>query len=164
MENISETEPELDPGSLAVRLLDLMRTLGRRNSLRDPIGQAIEAMEFSGPQLHALMWVGGDGPLTMGEVAQRIGVNVKTVTGIVDRLEARGAVERERDPSDRRVVRVRLTPAGEALFKQFDQQIRDRVTSFLSFLPPEDAQALVRIVERLVERISALPHPPVDEE
>ncbi len=164
MENIAEPSNEQLAPAQAERLLDLMRALGRRNSLRDPLSMTIEALEFTGPQLHALMWVGGDGSLTMGELAQRVGITVKTITGIVDRLEARHLVERERDPSDRRVVRVHLTPSGQEIYQQFEQQVRDRVTAFLAFLPPEDAQALIRISERLVERMSALPQPPVSEE
>jgi DNA-binding MarR family transcriptional regulator len=63
-------------------------------------------------QMRALMAVGhGDG-CTMTELASRLGIGVSAATGLVDRLVERGALERESDPSDRRVVRVRMSPAG----------------------------------------------------
>jgi DNA-binding MarR family transcriptional regulator len=48
----------------------------------------------------------------MSELASRLGVGVSAATGLVDRLVERGVLERDSDPADRRVVRVRMSPAG----------------------------------------------------
>jgi DNA-binding MarR family transcriptional regulator len=56
-----------------------------------------------------------DGPVPMGELAQRLCCDASNVTGIVDRLEERGLVERRVSPGDRRVKRLVLTDAGLAL-------------------------------------------------
>jgi DNA-binding MarR family transcriptional regulator len=48
----------------------------------------------------------------MGELASRLGIGVSAATGLVDRLVEHGALERESDSADRRVVRVRISPAG----------------------------------------------------
>ena len=90
----------------ARRMLELLVAVGRRNSLRDPLAQLTETLELTPPQLHGVMWLGQDGPLPMGELARRVGVTEKTITGIVDRLEREGYAQRERDPGDRRVVHV----------------------------------------------------------
>jgi DNA-binding MarR family transcriptional regulator len=50
--------------------------------------------------------------LRMGELSGRLLVTEGNVTGLVDRLEAGGMVERRADPTDRRALRVRLTPEG----------------------------------------------------
>jgi DNA-binding MarR family transcriptional regulator len=50
------------------------------------------------------------GPVTAGAIAQHTGLTTGAVTGLVDRLENAGYVERERDPRDRRKVVVRLLP------------------------------------------------------
>ncbi|MGH2557792.1 MAG: MarR family winged helix-turn-helix transcriptional regulator [Thermomicrobiales bacterium] len=50
------------------------------------------------------------GPLTAGRLAELTGLTTGAITGLVDRLERRGYVERERDPGDRRRVIVRLLP------------------------------------------------------
>src|SRR4051812_31194817 len=65
----------------------LLLQLGRVRPLRDPIGQALAAMNINPAQMHTMLWLGSDGPLTMGEIARRLGITEKTVTGIVDRLE-----------------------------------------------------------------------------
>jgi MarR family transcriptional regulator, organic hydroperoxide resistance regulator len=46
------------------------------------------------------------------DIAARLGLSPATLTPVVDALEVAGQVRRERDPADRRVVRVRCTPAG----------------------------------------------------
>jgi DNA-binding MarR family transcriptional regulator len=55
-----------------------------------------------------------DAPVSMQELAARLSCHGSNVTGITDRLAARGLVERQDDPADRRVKRVGLTPAGAA--------------------------------------------------
>ena len=63
-------------------------------------------------QMRALMAVGHRPGCTMGELASRLGIGVSAATGLVDRLVERGALERDSDAADRRVVRVRMSPAG----------------------------------------------------
>jgi DNA-binding MarR family transcriptional regulator len=139
----------------AHRLLDLLATLGRRNSLRDPVAQSVESMGLTPPQLHALMWLGADAPLTMGELAQRVGVTEKTITGIVDRLERDGFVQRDRGHVDRRVVQVRLTPQGQETAGHLRAQVLARTHGLLAALEADDRAALFRIVERLVARFAS---------
>jgi len=55
---------------------------------------------------------------TVGEIAERLQVQNHSVVELVDRLEKRRYVERERDQSDRRVVHLKLTPAGEAVLRK----------------------------------------------
>ncbi|MGS2614227.1 MarR family winged helix-turn-helix transcriptional regulator [Micromonospora sp. LZ34] len=59
-----------------------------------------------------LMTLDKDGALPHGEVAQRCFVRPATLTGIIDTLERDGLVERQRDESDRRSVRLAITPTG----------------------------------------------------
>lgn len=140
------------------RLLELLRRLGRRTALRDPISASLEA-ELSSPQLHSLLWLGSDGPTTMGELAARVGATEKTITGIVDRLEREGLGQRLRDPEDRRVVRAALTPRGEATFQELYRDIQEQVGRFLGLLDARDRSDLFRILDRLLEKVEGA-HPP----
>lgn len=139
----------------AKRLMTLLDALGRRNSLRDPIAAAVEEIGLTAPQLHAVLWIGREGSLTMGEVAQRIGVTEKTITGIVDRLERAGFVRRARDEADRRVVRVRLTPTGARTHRRLDREFAAKLTTFFELLGPRDARQLFAILERLISRLAS---------
>jgi len=66
------------------------------------------------------------GPLTMRELADRIGCDPSNVTGITDRLEARALVVRQLDPSDRRIKMLVLTSAGAELRGRLQEQLLNR--------------------------------------
>ena len=68
--------------------------------------------------LHVLTVLEDDGPLPMSKLADALDVSVASATGIVDRMEQRGLVERTREPDDRRVILVHATEAGDAVFRR----------------------------------------------
>lgn len=138
------------------RLSDLVVAVGRRSCLRDPVHLLMERMQFTAPQVHAIMWLGIDGPLSMGEVARRGGMTVKTITGVVHRLERAGLVERERRDDDRRVIHVRLTRKGLATHRRLRGHMFLQMQRFLSLLDDEDRQALFRILGKIRDRIVQL--------
>ncbi|MCY1019536.1 MarR family winged helix-turn-helix transcriptional regulator [Pyxidicoccus sp. MSG2] len=137
------------------KLQQLLLALGRRRSLRDPIAATCEQLQFTPPQVHALLWLGQDGALTMGELARRLGVTEKTVTGVVDRLEREGHLMRERSAADRRVVRCRLTPDGQATWQKLERFTLQGMGQLLSILDTSDRKALFRILEKLLRRIDS---------
>jgi DNA-binding MarR family transcriptional regulator len=139
------------------RLQQLLYALGRRRSLRDPIASTCEELQFTPPQVHALLWLGQDGMLTMGELARRLGVTEKTVTGLVDRLEREGHVQRERVTLDRRVVRCRLTEQGQKTYQRLNRFLHVAMLHVLGMLDGSDRQALFRILEKVVHRLESPP-------
>jgi len=90
-----------------------------------------------------------DEPLPMRELAQRLCCDASNVTGIVDRLEERGLVERRVVPADRRVKHLVLTEAGRALRARH----RDGLTvdlPLLDALSPEERRLLADLLRRSV--------------
>lgn len=140
----------------AERLKALLIALGRQRSLRDPLASTCEQMQFTPPQLHTLLWLGEDGPLTMGELARRLGVTEKTVTGVVDRLEREDCLHRERDTVDRRVVRCRLTDKGARTYAELDAHLLEKLSQMLAMLDAEDRSALFSLLQKLGSRLAAL--------
>jgi DNA-binding MarR family transcriptional regulator len=151
--NIHKQEEE--NAAEVLRLQQLMVALGRRRSLRDPIASTCEQLQFTAPQVHALLWLGLDGALTMGELARRLGVTEKTVTGVVDRLEREGHLQRERNTTDRRIVRCRLTTQGQQTFQKLDKFMNQAMGMFLGMLDTSDRKALFRILEKVLRRLDA---------
>ncbi len=145
--------PALD--SQARQLRGLLVELSRRRPMRDPVAAAVEGLDLTPAQLHILLWLGTDGALTMGELARRVAVTEKTITGVVDRLERDALVRRERGPGDRRVVHVRLARRGEELFRRIDDGIASKLAGLLSLLDPGDRRHLFRMVEKLTARLAA---------
>lgn len=133
------------------KLQSLLEELGRRTHLRDPIANAIESMGLTPQQLHTVMWLSRDGQLTMGALAQLLGVTEKSVTGLVDRLERIDLVRRVRDEADRRVVHVRLSEEGVEMAAKLDRSLRERMSAFLSLLDARDREDLFRIIGVLLD-------------
>jgi DNA-binding MarR family transcriptional regulator len=114
-----------------------------------------EANEGATPsQLAALATTGRYGPITLGELAGIERVRPPTMTRIVAGLEEAALVRREIDPTDRRVARVTITPAGAQLLAR-SRTLKDAyLASLLDHLGPEDLAVIERavpILERLVD-------------
>lgn len=133
-----------------------MIELGRMRSLRDPIAHIIS--DLTPPQVHTIMWLGIDGSQPLNVVAQRVACTQPTFTGIVDRLERAGLVERERGVEDRRVVRVKLTEAGRTMYAQLDAQMHAQLARLLAMLDLDDRESLIRIMKTLVDRVRQRMH------
>lgn len=145
------------------RLIQLIRAMGRRRSLRDPLSSGMEKSDLTPSQLHVLLWLDSDGALPMKEIAHRLGVTEKTVTGVIDRLEKLGHVARERSEEDRRVVLVHLTRSGATLSKKLDCRMHDGIHRMMALIDRADRAELLRIIEKLFERVVAQPAPEVAE-
>ena len=102
--------------------------------------------------------------LLQKELAEILEVEPITVARLVDRLEARGMVERRPDPSDRRCWRLHLTEAAQPLLGEIDIQLTDVANILCEGLNDETlataAAALSRMRDRAQEQRSAREPPP----
>ena len=94
--------------------------------------------------LHVLHVLDVDGPQAMRALAASIDVSQSSTTGIVDRMEQRGLVCRERDETDRRVVRVELTEQGRGLLSGFATERREALGQLLDDLSERELDGLLR--------------------
>ena len=93
--------------------------------------------------LHVLTLLEAEGPLRMTRLAEALDVSVASATGIVDRLEQRGLVERRPEPGDRRVVLVNPTDGGVAIFRDLDEHRRARLRRVLARMTDEEVTAFL---------------------
>ena len=110
---------------------------------------AIAEVDLAPAQARALHELDLEQPISMRELAERLKSDPSNVTGLVDRLEARGLVERRPQPRDRRIKGLALTAAGAKL--------RARLFAFLYTAPPAvaalaggDQRALRDVLQRVV--------------
>jgi MarR family 2-MHQ and catechol resistance regulon transcriptional repressor len=89
------------------------------------------------------------GPLLLGEVQKKILVTSGGVTYLVDRLVARGLVERRRCDRDRRAYYAALTPAGEALIGEIFPAHAQAVRHALAGLDEQEKDAAIRLLRTL---------------
>ena len=88
--------------------------------------------------IQVLVALEGEGPLPMRVLSERMDVSQASATGIVDRMEQRGLVERRRDDGDRRVVRVALTDVGRDTMGGFAAERREHLAKVLDELTEEE--------------------------
>ncbi|MFI8966414.1 MarR family winged helix-turn-helix transcriptional regulator [Streptomyces sp. NPDC053493] len=89
-----------------------------------------------------------DGPLPMRALATLLVCDASNVTGIVDRLEARGLVRREPDPADRRVKNVVVTDEGRETVRRVREEMQT-THGALDTLTPAESGTLYALLQRL---------------
>jgi DNA-binding MarR family transcriptional regulator len=90
--------------------------------------------------------------LLQKELAEILEVEPITVARLVDRLEARGMVERRADPGDRRCWRLHLTDAARPLLSEIDVQLSDMANTICADLGPEGLEATAKSLADMRER------------
>jgi DNA-binding MarR family transcriptional regulator len=131
----------------AVSLADYRALAELRYQLRRFLGFSEQAARAAGlePRQHQLLLAVKGMPegkeATIGELADRLQVRHHSAVELVDRMEARDLVRRERADADRRQVHVRLTPQGEKLLLRMSLSHRGELRSI--------APALVRSLQIL---------------
>ena len=113
------------------------------------------AAEFmiTGPQLLCLQTLHDDGPLTTSALAKLIHLSGSTTVGILDRLEQKGWVVRERSERDRRIVLVHISPAGERFLADAPSLLQERLAAGLHALPEKEQLVIAQSLERIVEML-----------
>jgi MarR family 2-MHQ and catechol resistance regulon transcriptional repressor len=112
------------------------------------------------PQLHLLTVLKkGDGPVTTGEIGRAMVKASQTITGLVDRLEEPGFVERVFDRSDRRKTWVRMTEKGEQKFADafpVANRLAEELAAVLTDPELQDLKAkLEKVRSATMERLAA---------
>lgn len=93
--------------------------------------------------LNVLILLEATGPLSMSRLAEALDISVASVTGVVDRMEARGLVERRRNADDRRVILVHPADGGRRLFAEIDAKRREMLGVILRRLTEAELRGLL---------------------
>jgi DNA-binding MarR family transcriptional regulator len=126
--------------------LNLMRTA-------DVLSRGQEALlklaGLSPPQYNVLRILRGAGEqgLCCREVGERMITRDPDITRLLDRLERRGFLARNRDSKDRRVITVRITPAGQKVLKDLDGPMTEYNRKLLSHMDKGDLRKLSELLE-----------------
>jgi MarR family transcriptional regulator, organic hydroperoxide resistance regulator len=107
--------------------------------MKERIFAIASEFELAPTQVHALRILEPGEGAPMSALAGALHCDPSNITGITDRLEARGLIERRSAPHDRRVKLLALTPEGEA--------VRERISEAMD-TPPPAIQSLSRADQR----------------
>ncbi len=109
----------------------------------------LEQVELTPPQFYVLATIGYLGGVPFSEIGAKMMVTVSNLTGIVDRLEEKGIVTRERDKRDRRVIYVKLTDKGKKLYKTSVTAFENSVSQLFSGLDGAEQKELSTLLRKL---------------
>lgn len=151
--------PDAARSELITRLQDLTETfLG--TSPEDEwatILKSLELADLTKPQLSAVLRLRRDAT-RMSDLAVQVRMSLSSATALVDRLVAKGLVERVRDESDRRQVLCRLTPSGrervEILWSTWRRQVAE-VAGQLSLDELRQVVEAMQVLAEAADRIAA---------
>lgn len=101
------------------------------------------------PQWRTLAQIATFDCITQRAIAEKIDTDPMTVSGILDRLEKRGLIERYPDPSDSRAKLARLTPAGGELFDAARKIGFAMYEAALEGVSPEDRETVVAVLAKM---------------
>jgi DNA-binding MarR family transcriptional regulator len=132
--------------------LGLWRTYDRLRALEDEL---FAKHDLTPQQYNALRLLRADHPAPVRtlDLAGRLVSRAPDITRMLNKLEGRGLIARDRPADNRRVVRVGITAAGIALLDDLREPVRDCHARQLGHLPRKDLEALVALL-----RAARLPH------
>jgi len=111
--------------------------------------------QVTAPQLVCLLHVVNNGPVSATAIGREVHLSPSTVVGILDRLEEKGLVERQRSREDRRIVRVTATPDGVELAQKAPSPLQQTLANSLGELPELEQATIALSLERVVALMEA---------
>jgi DNA-binding MarR family transcriptional regulator len=142
------TQPPEMTQQYDLRILRALRRITRAIALHSR--HLAACSNITAPQLICLRAVIDHGPLTATAISREIHVSASTVVGILDRLEDKGLVRRERGREDRRIVFVSATEAGAALALETPSPLQTQLAAALNALPELEQATITLSLERVV--------------
>lgn len=106
--------------------------------------------EVGAAQLRALVAVASRGSLSLGALADAVGVSLSTASRMCDRMVEAGQLNRADDPNDRRQVVLTLTADGQAVVHKVMRERKEALTAVLSRLSKADRNRLTAALPRFV--------------
>jgi DNA-binding MarR family transcriptional regulator len=113
--------------------------------------------EVTLPQFRALVVLVSRGPQRVVDISTELGVDPSAGTRLCDRLVRKGLVRRQRSASDRRVVRVTLTPPGRALVAEVTERRREELSRIVEAMPGSWPPGVASALHAFAEATGELP-------
>jgi len=113
---------------------------------------------LTGPQFGLMGTLHHKGPLSPSELCEIMMVTPANITGMIARLKKLGLVERRRLSSDRRCLKIDLTPLGREKVENLIPVWRKAVSDCFSLFPADDQRTLITLLNRFREAIGASTH------
>jgi DNA-binding MarR family transcriptional regulator len=134
-----------NPSSPLTDIQSVVQSLRRITKSIHEFSKAVDReYGITGPQLWAMRTIGAAGAdgCSAGDLAARLCVHPSTITGVIQRLEDKGLINRQKRANDRRAVILTLTAAGRTLLEHAPHPAQGQLVAALKSLPPDDVEQL----------------------
>jgi len=139
-----------------VAISEIMQSLRRIfKAIQDYSHEVSDKFGITGPQLWVLKTISQNENLSLSNLSKRMYLHPSTITGLMDRLEKKGYVARNRDQVDRRVISVQLTPKGKSLIRKAPNPVQGKMIYGLRNLNREELDSIYHSFQKLVEIMEA---------
>lgn len=140
--------------SLSLENRIFLTVLKAADFLSQEAEQFLKAHGLTGAQYNVLRILRGAEPdgLACREISERMISHDPDMTRLLDRMEKRGLITRERGKDDRRVVRTRITPPGLELLKKLDDPVRSLHREQFQHMQPGKMKLLAQLLDEVSAR------------
>jgi DNA-binding MarR family transcriptional regulator len=115
-------------------------------------GQRVAGLNLTATQAMVLRFLIDRDEVSSSELGSRTELDSATLTGVLDRLEAAGIVERRPNPTDRRAIHIHLTEKGRGAGKEVSKLVRVANAEFLGGLSPSEEKELRRLLDKVRQK------------
>lgn len=119
------------------------------NAALKRLDQALAKLQLTTAMYGVLELLSCNPELPQGHLARGVGLTNSSMVPLIDKLDARGLIERARQPHDRRTVYVRLTPEGRRCWTKAARVVREHEQSLREGLSDTEAQQLIALLAKL---------------
>jgi DNA-binding MarR family transcriptional regulator len=143
----------MEKKDLIERIIQYYRTVNRAFTQYDP--DAWMGISISIAQVKTLFFIADEKEVNFRKLASAMNVTPSNVTGVVDRLVEQGLLTRTENPSDRRMLMIKLTDKGETLINSLWESRTNQISSVLNRMTPEDLNIVAQgysLLKRAVEK------------
>jgi len=119
------------------------------NYMEARISADLRSADLTLARFHVLVALAKEGPMSQQKLADHLLVTKGNVVGLIDKLSARGLVERQSSATDRRVNVLRVTPSGRRMVERILPRQMHLIASLMQPLNPREATALNGLLKRL---------------
>jgi MarR family 2-MHQ and catechol resistance regulon transcriptional repressor len=129
-------------------VLNRLAALYQFRSLEEPLYDTLTVSQSY--CLRSLYFCGSQ---TMSALAEKLHVQLSTMTGVVDQLEAKKLVERLAHPSDRRSLQVKLTSKGRKIYRAAHEAFLSNLQPLFRDRPPADREKILSFLEEVIQAV-----------
>lgn len=129
------------------QIISLNRNFNR--TLRHEFHALMQDSGFTFPQLSVISILAKNGKQKVSDISEKMGLSDSTVSGILDRLEQKGIIERKRNKDDRRVVKIYLSKGSQEICQEFHRKREEYFAHLLKKLSEQEINDIIKSLEIL---------------